>query len=108
MVSELRPRRRRRVPSPARDNEQHRRGALELNTWHLKEGKAHLERALALNSNDARAHVAKVQYSSAMGRVEDAYLEARDALEIDPLSIGANLTYMGAALSRGWPDSAIA
>lgn len=68
--------------------------------WDFSAGLKELERAIALNPNDAFVHRFYSQRLRALGRFEEAITEAKRALELDPLwfetNIGLGATYFWA------------
>jgi serine/threonine-protein kinase len=65
--------------------------------WDWEATEAHFTRALAINPNDAIAHIWYSLYYYAMGRYEEALREARRAQKLEPLSLVIN-TLVGVAL----------
>lgn len=53
--------------------------------WHWAEAEAEYKRALALNSNDAVAHLNYANWLVCQGRPEEAVAWAQSALQLDPL-----------------------
>jgi DNA-binding winged helix-turn-helix (wHTH) protein/TolB-like protein/Flp pilus assembly protein TadD len=58
--------------------------------WEWAEAETHLQRALALNPNDARAQEGYAEHLSRMARHQEAIRAARRAHEIDPASLRAS------------------
>jgi eukaryotic-like serine/threonine-protein kinase len=61
--------------------------------WDWSGGEEELQRAIALNPNDAGAHTLYATALWGMGRLESATAELKRTLEIDPLSIRANMQW---------------
>jgi TolB-like protein/Tfp pilus assembly protein PilF len=59
----------------------------------LNRAEEELQRAITLNPNYATAHQWRAENLSALGRVDEALVEARRALELDPLSLIINRNY---------------
>jgi serine/threonine protein kinase/Tfp pilus assembly protein PilF len=55
--------------------------------WHWEEAERKYKRALELNPRYATAHHWYAEYLASMGRMDEAMLEAKRALEFDPLSL---------------------
>jgi tetratricopeptide (TPR) repeat protein len=55
--------------------------------WDMAGGLRHIERALALNPDDAEAHHQYAYNLVLTGRADEAIAEIRQALELDPLSV---------------------
>ena len=64
-------------------------------------------RALELNPSDARAHHWYAQHLVALGKKQEAVLEARIGLDLDPLSEGSNYNYGFILILVGQFDAAI-
>jgi tetratricopeptide (TPR) repeat protein len=67
--------------------------------WNWPEAERHFSRAIELDAHYPTAHRLYSQYLSLMGRSDEAIAEAKRALDIDPLSLGANNT-VGLAFYR--------
>jgi len=63
--------------------------------WNWKQSEREFQRAIELNPNYATAHQWYSYYLVAMGRFPEAFREARQAEQIDPLSLSINTTLVG-------------
>ncbi|HSE98470.1 MAG TPA: tetratricopeptide repeat protein, partial [Blastocatellia bacterium] len=61
-----------------------------LHNWEWAEAERHFRRAIKLNPADPTAHQTYYEYLSAVGRMEEAIAEIKEAQEIDPLSLPIN------------------
>jgi adenylate cyclase len=75
--------------------------------WDWVAAEKEFQRALALNPQSAQTHILYMQYLGAMGRLDEAVVQARQALEIDPVSIVARWCLGWAFLGAGRSDDAI-
>jgi serine/threonine protein kinase/Tfp pilus assembly protein PilF len=64
-----------------------------LHHWNWAKSEHLFQRSIELNPGNADAHNWYAQYLSAMGRHEQAIQEIKKALELDPLSLAANLKH---------------
>ena len=58
--------------------------------WNFSEAKGDFERALALDPSYATGHHWYANYLRVMGQLQEAILEMKQALRLDPLSLGIN------------------
>jgi serine/threonine-protein kinase len=65
--------------------------------WNWSDAEREFQRAIALNPNDATAHVFYGFYLATLGRLEQAVAESKRAQELDPLSLQIN-TFLGSTL----------
>ncbi len=65
--------------------------------WDWEAAETHFKRALALNPNDAIAHIWYSLYFYVLGRYDEALKEARRAQKLEPLSLVVN-TLVGVAM----------
>jgi tetratricopeptide (TPR) repeat protein len=63
-----------------------------LHDWDWHKAEVELQRAIELSPNYAQAHQWYAIYLAKLGRHEEAIREARQAQELDPLSLPTNLT----------------
>ncbi|HEV8131088.1 MAG TPA: protein kinase [Acidobacteriota bacterium] len=75
--------------------------------WDWSGARREFERALELNPNYATAHYWYSYYYFAMGRLDDAALEMKRAVELDPLSLNINAEMGRALLYQHQYDRAI-
>jgi serine/threonine protein kinase/Flp pilus assembly protein TadD len=70
--------------------------------WNLPEAERGFQRGIELNPTSAEAHLYYTWYLTAVGRFNEAVVEARSALELDPLSpfMGTNLGWALQMASR--------
>jgi serine/threonine protein kinase/Tfp pilus assembly protein PilF len=64
--------------------------ALTWYDWDFVRGEREFRRAIALNANDADAHLAYGDFLAAMGRFDEALVEKHRAEQLDPLSVTAS------------------
>jgi tetratricopeptide (TPR) repeat protein len=74
--------------------------------WDWAGSEASLKRAIALNPSLAEAHLAYAHLLSNVGRREEAIVEGRQAVALDPLSPLLNALVSGFAGRAGYPDEA--
>jgi tetratricopeptide (TPR) repeat protein len=74
--------------------------------WDWAGAEASLKRAIALNPSLAEAHLAYAHLLSNIGRREEAIVEGRQAVALDPLSPLLNALVSGFAGRAGHPDEA--
>ncbi len=70
-----------------------------LSDWDWETADMGTQRALELNPNSASAHVFRALYCMAVGKMEEAIVEAAKSVELDPLSNQAN-AYLAMCLVR--------
>lgn len=75
--------------------------------WNWDEAQKEFARAIALNRNNAMAHYAYSHYLLTMGRFDEALVEAKDARELDPLSLLINSHLARVFYYAGQYDQAI-
>ena len=60
--------------------------------WQWKEAEKEFKRAIKLNPNSSDSHLAYATFLGSMCRFDEARAEGKRTLELDPLSLSANLT----------------
>lgn len=76
--------------------------------WDWAGAEADFKRAIQLNSNLARAHLGYSLLLSCLGRGDEALVEIKRAMEIDPLSIDVKSGYLTILEGRGEYSNALA